>query len=38
MAADVLPDRHPGTDPLSLYLEITALHPATLPQLPPNNS
>ncbi len=28
MALDVLPDNHPGVDPASLYLQITALREA----------
>ena len=28
MALDVLPDNHPGIDPASLYLQITALREA----------
>jgi hypothetical protein len=28
MALDVLPDNHPGVDPSSLYLQITALREA----------
>ena len=28
MALDLLPDNHPGTDPASVYLQITALREA----------
>jgi hypothetical protein len=30
MALDILPDNHPGVDPASLYLQITALREAEL--------
>ena len=30
IALDLLPDNHPGVDPLSLYLQITALREAKL--------
>jgi len=35
MALDLLPDNHPGVDPASVYLQITALRDASLNLLPP---
>jgi len=32
MACDLLPDYHPGVDPASLFLHITALRQAKLPK------
>jgi hypothetical protein len=33
MALDLLPDNHPGVDPESVYLQITALREAALATL-----